>query len=198
MSLIFIASCSDETTIYKDQLQDDVSIEENAAKLEASISFDEAGVLDILEEDELSGKSSKAIDMKMFTVPQKGEGVMPGRGITVSGFQSKGQALSWDFKMYEPGTYEVVVVCHAGRNQDWNVEGRVQANVAGQSVENRLIEQKRVTIPTTSPGVVDLYSVLGTVNINSAGAHTLTLEVTSDFTGTNPRFRSVMLVPVQK
>ncbi len=60
VSLIFIASCSDETTIYKDQLQDDVSIEENAAKLEGSISFDEAGVLDIFGEDELSGKSSKA------------------------------------------------------------------------------------------------------------------------------------------
>ena len=62
LALIFVISCSDETTVYKDQLQDDVSTEENAAKLEASISFDEAGVLDILEEDELSGKSSKAIE----------------------------------------------------------------------------------------------------------------------------------------
>ena len=62
LALIFVVSCSDETTVYKDQLQDDVSTEENAAKLEASISFDEAGVLDILEEAELSGKSSKAIE----------------------------------------------------------------------------------------------------------------------------------------
>ena len=60
LALIFVASCSDQTTVYKDQLQDDVSIEENATKLEASISFDEAGVLDILEEQQMSGKSSKA------------------------------------------------------------------------------------------------------------------------------------------
>lgn len=62
LALIFVASCSDETTVYKDQLQDDLSLEENAAKLEGSISFDNAGVLDILEEQVLSGKSSKAAE----------------------------------------------------------------------------------------------------------------------------------------
>lgn len=60
LALIIVVSCSDETTVYKDQLQDDISLEENAVKLEGSISFDNAGVLDIFEEDALSGKSSKA------------------------------------------------------------------------------------------------------------------------------------------
>lgn len=60
LALFFVASCSDETTVYKDQLQDDVAVEENEAKLESSISFDNAGVLDIFEEQEISGKSSKA------------------------------------------------------------------------------------------------------------------------------------------
>ena len=141
-------------------------------------------------------KPAKAIDMKMYTVPLKGQGIMPGRGLTVSGFQTKGQALSWDFRMYRPGTYEVIVVCHSGRNQRWNVQGRVRANVAGQSVENELIESKRVATPTMDSGVVDLYSVLGTVEINSPGAYTLTLEIASNFTGTKPRFRAVMLTPV--
>ncbi len=60
LALFFVAACSDQTTVYKDQLQDDVSIEENEAKLEGSISFDDAGVLDIFDEQALSGKSSKA------------------------------------------------------------------------------------------------------------------------------------------
>ncbi|HUV64209.1 MAG TPA: alpha-L-fucosidase [Sedimentisphaerales bacterium] len=160
-------------------------------------------------------KPTKAIDMKMFTVPDRrpqqpseytgpwdyqmykkpGEGIMPGRGLTVSGFQTKGQALSWDFRVYKPGTYEVVVVCHANRNQTWNMEGRVRASVAGQSVENELIEYKRVAPPTMNSKIVDLHSIIGTVKINSAGAHTLTLEIASNFTGAKPRFRSVMLVP---
>ena len=140
-------------------------------------------------------KPAKAIDMKMITVPLKGEGIMPGRGLTVSGFHTKGQALSWDFRVYKPGTYQVVVVCHSGRNQDWNVEGRVRAYVAGQTVENELVEHQRLTIPTATPAVVDLQSILGTVEIASAGAHTLTLEVASDFTGRKPLIRSVMLVP---
>ena len=134
--------------------------------------------------------------MKMYTVPSKGKGIMPARGLTVSGFQTKGQALSWDFSVYKPGNYEVVVVCHAGRNQSWNVKGSVRASVAGQSIENELIEDKRVTTPTMDLGVVDLHSVLGMVEIDSAGAHTLSLEVASDFTGAKPKFRSVMLVPV--
>ena len=67
---------------------------------------------------------------------------------------------------------------------------------AGQSVENELIEDKRVATPTMDPGVVDLHCVLGTVEIDSPGAHTLTLEIASDFTRTKPKFRSVMLVPV--
>jgi alpha-L-fucosidase len=141
-------------------------------------------------------KPARAKDMKMYTVPLKGEGIMPARGLTVSGFQTKGQALSWDFRAYKPGTYEVVVVCHAGRNQSWNVQGRMRANVAGQSVESELIESKRVTTPTMDSGVVDLHSVLGTVEIDSPGARTLTLEIASDFTGTKPKVRSVMLVPV--
>jgi len=143
-------------------------------------------------------KPTKAKDMKMYTVPAKGKGIMPARGLTVTGFDKKGQALSWDFRVYKPGLYKIVVVCHAGKNQTWNVEGRVRANVSGQSVENELIESKRVITPTMDAGVVDLECVLGTVKINAAGAHTLTLEIASDFTGRKPKVRGVMLVPVTK
>ena len=72
----------------------------------------------------------------------------------------------------------------------------MRANVAGQSVENELIESNRVATPTMDSGVVDLHSVLGTVEINSPGAHTLTLEIASNFTGAKPKFRAVMLTPV--
>ncbi|SMP55659.1 alpha-L-fucosidase [Neorhodopirellula lusitana] len=146
----------------------------------------------------IANKPARAIDQKMFTVPRIGQGIMPSRGLTVSGFDTKGQALSWDFKIYQPGTYEVMVICHAGKDQTWNVDGQVRASVAGQTVENQLIEQKRVAIPTTTPNVVDLYSTLGTVQLSSSGAQTLTLEIISDFKGNKPKFRSVMLVPVQQ
>ena len=112
--------------------------------------------------------------------------------------QTKGQALSWDFRVYKPGTYKVVVVCHVNKGQAWNVEGRVRAHVAGQSIENELIEDKRVVPHTMNEKILDLHAALGTVKIDSAGAHTLTLEIAEDLTGANPRFRSVMLVPVSQ
>ena len=130
------------------------------------------------------GKPTKAIDMKMFTVPDRrpmqpsdytgpwdyqmyrkpGEGIMPARAITVSGFRTKGQALSWDFKLYKPGTYEIVI--------DGGGAGKLRAHVAGQSIE------------------------IGTVQIDAPGTYTFTLEVASDLRNAS-RYRSVTLVPVQ-
>ena len=167
-------------------------------------------------------KPTKAIDMKMFTVAERrpmlpsdhtepwesdysrpwdyqtykkpGEGIMPARGITVSGFQTKGQALSWDFKVYEPGRFNVVVVCHVTKGSNWDVGGSVRAHVAGQTVENQLIESKRAETITV-PKHVELHSVLGAVEIDSAGAHTLTLEIAENLTGGKPNFQRVMLIP---
>jgi hypothetical protein len=157
----------------------------------------------IRDVEDVPGKPTKAIDMKMFTVPDRrpmqpadyqgpwdyqmykkpGEGIMPGRAITVSGFQTKGQALSWDFKIYKPGTYEILIDCRGVGNRSRGVEGRLRVNVAGQSVENGWDFQK--------PGEARL----GTVQIDTPGSHTLTLEVASDFRNA-PRYRSVTLVPV--
>lgn len=52
-------SCSDETTVYQDKLEDDVLVENSETELEGSVALDDAGVLDIFEEEELAGKSSK-------------------------------------------------------------------------------------------------------------------------------------------
>ena len=51
-----LMSCSDETTIYSDP-QEDILVEDNASILENSIVYDEAGVLEIIGEAQLSGKS---------------------------------------------------------------------------------------------------------------------------------------------
>ena len=149
------------------------------------------------------GKPTKAIDMKMFTVPDRrfmqpadyqgpwdyqmykkpGEGIMPARAITVSGMQTKGQALTWDFKLYKPGTYEVVVNGRAGRNQNGRAAGKLRAHVAGQSIESEL--------NFGNSGQASL----GTVPIENPGTYTFTLEVAADFRN-SPRYGSVTLVPV--
>ena len=146
-------------------------------------------------------KPVKAIDMKMFTVAERrpmlsddytgpwdyqmykkpDEGIMPAREITVSGFHTKGQALSWDFKVYEPGTYDVAVVTHVNKTRNWESDGKMRVIVAGQAVENQLIEHKRVE-SIAMPNSFKVYSDLGTVKIDNPGTHSLTLEVSADFT----------------
>ena len=119
---------------------------------------------------------------------------MPGREITVSGFHTKGQALSWDFKIYEPGTYDVAIVTHINRNKSWESDGKMRVNVAGQSVENHLIEHKRVE-SIAMPNSVKVYSKLGTVKLEHSGAHSLSLEVSADFNTAKPKLYGVVLTP---
>lgn len=52
-------SCTDETTIFKDELKDDFAVEGNEAVLLNSLSYDNAGVLDIFEKEQIFGKASK-------------------------------------------------------------------------------------------------------------------------------------------
>jgi len=62
--LVFIifSSCKDETTVYVNELEDEIILEENATKLLSSISFDKSGVLDILEESSFAGKFARNAD----------------------------------------------------------------------------------------------------------------------------------------
>lgn len=61
IAAIFIISCSDETTVYSNA-SDDISMEGNEAVLESSILYDDAGVLVISSEDQISGKTAKGGD----------------------------------------------------------------------------------------------------------------------------------------
>ena len=51
-------SCSDETTVYSDP-QEDMLLEDSNAVLDNSVAYDVSGVLDIIEQDQLSGKSAR-------------------------------------------------------------------------------------------------------------------------------------------
>lgn len=57
--LLFATSCSDETTVFQETLQDDVILETSETSLENSINYDKAGVLDMFEDSASSGKTSK-------------------------------------------------------------------------------------------------------------------------------------------
>ena len=60
--LALFQSCKDETTVYIDDLQEDVVLETSETKLQSSISFDRSGVLDIWEEESGTNKSARSND----------------------------------------------------------------------------------------------------------------------------------------
>lgn len=146
----------------------------------------------IHDKEFLPNKPRRAVDFKMFTVPLQGEGIMPGRMLSVGGLNQVGQALSWDFRLVEPGTYEVAVVSIGNPNQ----AGRMRVTVAGQSVENLLQVRERTKNIELPSKIQESLSGLGKVTIAAPGMQTLTLEVVSDFAGSAPRIRGVKLLPV--
>lgn len=67
VAMVLVVSCSDETTVFIDPLSDDdnVRLETDEQILENSIVYDKAGVIDIIEEDKITGKFSKAGDEEL-------------------------------------------------------------------------------------------------------------------------------------
>ncbi len=149
----------------------------------------------IHDKEFVANKPLCPMDQRIFTVLKKGEGIMPARGLTVA-LDQAGQALTWNFKLVEPGTYKVAVFCNVTEDEEWKADGRMRATVAGQSVENNLEEYERWENPRMATEVMSSVSVLGTVKINTLGMHTLTLEVISDFINSKPNLRNVQLIPI--
>jgi len=143
----------------------------------------------------VANKALRPIDQRIFTVMKKGEGIMPARGLTVA-LNQKGQALSWDFRLIKPGNYKVAVVSNVNEGEEWKAGGSMRVTVAGQSVQNELVEHERWENPRMAHDVMSSVSILGTVEIKNLGMHTLTLEVMSDFTDATPNVQKVQLIPI--
>ncbi|GGD39516.1 hypothetical protein GCM10011361_03280 [Muriicola marianensis] len=63
MAILFLVSCSDETSIFIDEQRQSIVEENDPVALSASVSFDDAGVLDISIDQNQSGKrASKAME----------------------------------------------------------------------------------------------------------------------------------------
>jgi alpha-L-fucosidase len=140
----------------------------------------------------MPNKPRRVVDFKQFTVPLGGKGIIPARMLSVEGLDKVGQALSWDFRLVEPGTYEVIVASLGASDTC-----RLRAIVDGQSVVNNLqaVEQRK-TIELPTDKITESIAVLGTIILPAAGMQTLTLDLAPDSSRPAPRIRSVELVPV--
>lgn len=144
----------------------------------------------------IPNKPSRPIDLRIFTVVKDGEGIMPSRGMTVA-INKTGQALSWNFKIIEPGVYNVAVLSNINKNLKWKADGSMRVTVAGQTLENQLTENERINNSRMPRAIMNSVSILGTVEIKTAGMYTLTLEVSSDFNDFKPDICNVQLIPVK-
>lgn len=65
---LLISACADETIVYEDE-NDDLRVEDNQSFLDQSINLENSGVLDILSESKISGKTAKDADEQAGDYP---------------------------------------------------------------------------------------------------------------------------------
>jgi len=142
-----------------------------------------------------SGTVSLPVHLAELHVPRMGRQFRIGRGGVVEGWQTKSNWLSWSFKVSTPGEFTVKVHT-AVRGREWKGGHKVALTVAGQSLSGRLKADETID-SARSKHVPEAASVLGTVVIPSAGAHTLKLKAAAinKEAGTGLCLSEVRLVP---
>ncbi|MEK6153735.1 hypothetical protein WIW50_10770 [Flavobacteriaceae bacterium 3-367] len=140
---VLFTSCSDETTVFKDDLQDDVIVESNEAELEGSISYDKSGVLEIFDEDALTNKGGLtnkadiAGDYPLTLVAQVNPPTYRGRGgLTASHVDVEGNYAYVSYNEVEDGYFGAVEIINISDPNSPRVTSRlIYLNADLNSVE---------------------------------------------------------------
>jgi hypothetical protein len=97
------------------------------------------------------------------------------RGV-VERWLSKDEWMDWNFKVNQPGTFDVVVLTSEQKyGRDWEGNHRVGVEVAGQKVEGVIAEQGKEENPF-NPYWKYVISKVGRVTIDRAGKYNLNLK----------------------
>jgi alpha-L-fucosidase len=97
------------------------------------------------------------------------------RGV-ISGWLDPQDSLKWDFKVFRPGAFEIVVLTAApGRGASLDDNHKVTVDVAGQRVEGALSQGEQKVDPS-NPRMQYQISKLGQVKIAKPGAYQLSLK----------------------
>jgi alpha-L-fucosidase len=97
------------------------------------------------------------------------------RGVA-SGWSNPKDWLSWDFKVFHPGTFEVTALTAAPRrNGAWEGGHKVTLDVAGKQLHATLSDDGQLLDPS-DPRMKMVVSKLGRVAIDKAGSYKLALK----------------------
>lgn len=120
------------------------------------------------------------------------------RGV-VERWLNKDEWMNWDFKVNQPGAFDVVVLTSEQKyGRDWEGNHQVGIEVAGQKVQGVIAEQGKEENPF-NPYWKYVISKVGRVTIDKAGKYSLTLkpEVIKAEKKLGLTLVSVKLVPVR-
>src|SRR6185436_14462401 len=97
------------------------------------------------------------------------------RGV-VERWLNKDEWMDWDFKVSQPGTFEVVILTSEQKyGRDWEGNHRVSVEVAGQNLQGVIAEQGKEENPF-NPYWKFVKSNVGRVTIDKAGKYHLALK----------------------
>jgi len=114
--------------------------------------------------------------MADFHVPKTGQQMQVGRAGQTENWTTKSNWLSWDFRVSEPGEFEVKVVTGAvGHGQPWRGGHTVKVSVGKEALSKVLTLDEEVDSPRAQY-FPEGATKLGTVTLDKPGTHTLKLK----------------------
>lgn len=126
-ALLVGMSCSDETTVFQDELQDDLVLENSSAVLEGAISFDQAGVLEIFDEIAQTGKAADMAGDYPLTVVASVEppSYQSGDNLTASHVDLEGDYAYVSYNTVGEGYYGAIDVVNVADPHNPRVTSRL-------------------------------------------------------------------------
>ena len=121
-----------------------------------------------------NGSVELAAHMARIHAPKTGRKAVVDVGGRVCGWSSKSNWLSWEFKVSEPGEFEVKIVVPLPSDK-WKGGHRVKASVGRQAARGVIRPEEEIDSPRTKHGR-EVAATLGTISIGRAGTHKLTLK----------------------
>ena len=121
-----------------------------------------------------------------------------GRGGAIEGWHTTDNWLSWDFRVSEPGEFEIkVATAAAGHGRTWQGGHKVAVEVDGKTIKGTLTADEQVDSPRAQY-FPEAATRLGKIKIDKPGTHQLTIKATQvkKDVPAGLTISSVQLVPV--
>ena len=129
--------------------------------------------------------------------PASGAQLEHGRHGAIENWFNLRHRVTWDVKVIQPGTYDVIVLTQTEHNGAWEGGHKTRLTIDRASVSGIIRSQEKRDNPKSSAYLLDVVSGIGRIKIDEPGMHQviLRMEKIVKKKGIGPKVLTIQLIP---